>query len=81
MRHHSLERTILFLCEDNACLSQMAEAAASIWRRQRRGFLARVCGPALFRCMCFKSCRSRESACAGKKAKAWRKFPYKISTW
>ena len=28
MRRHGLERTILFLCEDNACLSQMAEAAA-----------------------------------------------------
>lgn len=28
MRRQSIERTILFLCEDNACLSQMAEAAA-----------------------------------------------------
>ena len=28
MRRRSIERTILFLCEDNACLSQMAEAAA-----------------------------------------------------
>lgn len=28
MRRQSLERNILFLCEDNACLSQIAEAAA-----------------------------------------------------
>ena len=28
MRREIRERTILFLCEDNACLSQMAEAAA-----------------------------------------------------
>jgi arsenate reductase (thioredoxin) len=28
MRRQSLERTILFLCDDNSCLSQMAEAAA-----------------------------------------------------
>ena len=28
MRRPSLERTILFLCDDNSCLSQMAEAAA-----------------------------------------------------
>ncbi|HEY5543543.1 MAG TPA: arsenate reductase [Candidatus Binatia bacterium] len=27
-RRQTLERNILFLCEDNACLSQMAEAAA-----------------------------------------------------
>jgi protein-tyrosine-phosphatase len=28
MRRENLERNILFLCEDNACFSQMAEAAA-----------------------------------------------------
>lgn len=28
MRRQILERNVLFLCEDNACLSQMAEAAA-----------------------------------------------------
>ena len=28
MRRQHIQRTILFLCEDNACLSQMAEAAA-----------------------------------------------------
>jgi arsenate reductase len=28
MRRKSVERNILFLCEDNACLSQMAEAMA-----------------------------------------------------
>jgi arsenate reductase (thioredoxin) len=28
MRRQSLERNVLFLCEDNACLSQMAEASA-----------------------------------------------------
>jgi arsenate reductase len=28
MRRQSLERTILFLCDDNSCLSQIAEAAA-----------------------------------------------------
>jgi arsenate reductase len=28
MRRQTLERNILFLCEDNACLSQIAEAAA-----------------------------------------------------
>ena len=28
MRRESLERNILFLCEDNACLSQIAEASA-----------------------------------------------------
>jgi arsenate reductase (thioredoxin) len=28
MRRKNLERTILFLCEDNSCLSQIAEAAA-----------------------------------------------------
>jgi len=28
MRRESIERTILFLCEDNACLSQIAEASA-----------------------------------------------------
>jgi arsenate reductase (thioredoxin) len=28
MMRELLERNILFLCEDNACLSQMAEAAA-----------------------------------------------------
>jgi len=29
MRRTSLERNVLFLCEDNTCLSQMAEAAAN----------------------------------------------------
>ncbi|MGH7793922.1 MAG: arsenate reductase [Candidatus Binatia bacterium] len=29
MRRRILERNILFLCEDNACLSQMAEATAN----------------------------------------------------
>jgi arsenate reductase len=28
MRRESIERNILFLCEDNACLSQIAEASA-----------------------------------------------------
>lgn len=28
MKRESIERNILFLCEDNACLSQIAEAAA-----------------------------------------------------
>lgn len=28
MRRRTVERNILFLCEDNACLSQMAEASA-----------------------------------------------------
>ena len=28
MRRETIQRNILFLCEDNACLSQMAEAAA-----------------------------------------------------
>jgi protein-tyrosine-phosphatase len=28
MRRTSIERNILFLCEDNACLSQIAEASA-----------------------------------------------------
>ena len=28
MRRQNIERTILFLCEDNACLSQIAEATA-----------------------------------------------------
>lgn len=28
MRRRSIERNILFLCEDNACLSQIAEASA-----------------------------------------------------
>ncbi len=30
MRRESIERSILFLCEDNACLSRIAEASAKI---------------------------------------------------
>jgi protein-tyrosine-phosphatase len=71
MRRERIQRNVLFLCEDNACLSQIAEASAKHLAPPRTRIFSAGIKPGIIPHMWFKRCRNSASAWAASGARAW----------
>ena len=75
MRREINERTILFLCEDNACLSQMAEAAAKHLSPPKTRIFSAGVRPAVISAQAIEAMRELGINMSGQKSKGLSDIP------
>ena len=81
MRRTKIEKSILFLCEDNACLSLMAESMASYRRLPKIRVFSAGIRPGQIPRRCAGYCRKSASNFQAARPRAWIRFPPTISIW